>query len=159
MTQINQLSAVSEVSDGDQFPIWSTANGDTRRAPASVVRSYMISGINVAPLVDAYLAANPDLRPMQTTYASPAATGFSVTLSGTDDLWLVLTPTGAFAAGTVVLPAGPVNRQLVQVSCSQAVTVLTVLGGSVAGAPTALAANGFFSMRFEAAAGIWRRVG
>jgi hypothetical protein len=37
MTTINNLSAVSTVSPGDQFPIFSTANGDARRVAFSVL--------------------------------------------------------------------------------------------------------------------------
>lgn len=145
MTRINELSAVATVSDGDQFPIWSAENGDTRRAPASVVKAYMLDG-------DAS-------RTLQTAYAAPSATGFTVTLTGTNDLWLVLTPTAGFAAGTIVLPSAPEDHQQVDVYCSTAITALTVSAGSIAGAPTTLAANGFFAMRYEAVMGIWRRVG
>lgn len=142
MTQINGLTAVDTIADGDQFVIFSTMNGDTRRAPASVVKAFM----------------QPTGGGLDTQYASPSATGFTVTLTGTSDIWLVLTPVAGYAAGTIVLPSSPVDQQRVEVSCSQAVTALTV-SGTAAGAPTTLAANGFFSMRYEGVTGIWRRVG
>lgn len=41
MTNINQLSAASAVSAGDHVPIFSTANGDTRRAAMSVLLAYL----------------------------------------------------------------------------------------------------------------------
>jgi hypothetical protein len=145
MTLIRQLAAVTDLTDGDQFPIWSEVNGDSRRAPASVVRSYMQAGL--------------DIRSLVTAYAAPSATGFTVTLTGTSDLWLVLTPTATFAAGTIVLPSAPVDHQTVEVSCTQIVTTLTVSGGTITGAPTTLAANGVFKLRFDAVMGVWRRVG
>lgn len=144
MTKINELAAVDEISDGDQLVIWSTENGDTRRAPAGVVKSYMVG--TVAGMV--------------TQYAAPSATGFSVAVTGADDVWLIITPSAGYAAGTIVLPAAPVDRQLVQVACSQAVAALTVSAAdTVRGAPTALAANGFFSMRFDDVTNVWVRVG
>jgi len=49
----------------------------------------------------------------------------------------------------------------VLVNCTQAVTTLTINGNgaTVTGAPTTLAANAFFRLRFEAVAGVWYRVG
>ena len=41
MTAINQLSAASSVSAGDHVPIFSTPNGDTRRASLSVLLTYL----------------------------------------------------------------------------------------------------------------------
>lgn len=144
MTKINELAAVDAVSDGDQFAIWSTVNGDSRRAPASVVKAYVSGGARV----------------LATAYASPSASGFTVTLTGTGDVWLVMTPSAGYAAGAIVMPPAPVDRQLVTVSCSQAVTALTVSAAdTVRGAPTALTANGFFSMRFEDVTNVWVRVG
>jgi hypothetical protein len=145
MTQINQLTADSTVSAGDQFPIWSAANGDTRRVSGTALQAFVLDGLQQRPLV--------------TTYAAPTATGFTVNLFGTDDVWLVLTPSAGYAAGTIVLPSAPVDRQIVQVACSQAVTALTVSGGTVRGAPTTLAANGFFTMRFDDVTNVWVRVG
>ena len=145
MTQINQLTANDAFVEGDQVPIWSAVNGDTRRVSGTAIRTFVLDGLQQRPLV--------------TTYAAPVATGFTVTLTGTDDLWLVLTPSAGYAAGTIVLPSAPVDHQLVQVSCSQAVTALTVSGGTVRGAPTTLAANGFFTMRFDDVTNVWVRVG
>ena len=41
MTDINRLSAVSSVSAGDQIPVFSTANGDARRAAMSALLAYL----------------------------------------------------------------------------------------------------------------------
>jgi hypothetical protein len=47
------------------------------------------------------------------------------------------------------------------VNTTQAVTALTVAGNgaTVNGAPTTLAANGFFRIRFDAVLDVWYRVG
>lgn len=143
MTQINQLTAQDEVTASDQFPLWSGANGDTRRASAATMKAYFA----------------PATTQLVTAYAAPNATGFTVTLDGTDDVWLILTPSAGYAAGTITLPASPRDKQLVTVACSQSVTTLTVSGGNRRGAPTTLAANGFFSMRFDDVTNVWVRVG
>lgn len=145
MTKINELTAVDTVADGDQFAIWSTVNGDTRRVALSAVKAFVQLGARV----------------LDTQYAAPSATGFSVTVTGTDDAWLILTPVAGYADGTIVLPASPTDKQRVEVSCSQAVTTLTVggNGNSVVGAPTTLAAGGFFAMLFDDVLNSWYRVG
>jgi hypothetical protein len=99
-----------------------------------------------------------------TQYAAPSATGFSITvLNGSSSVWLIISPTGAFAAGTLILPAvaNCVDKQELLVNCTQAVTALTINanGATITGAPTTLAANGFFRLRFDALADVWYRVG
>ncbi len=151
MTTINQLSALDSVSAGDQVPVFSTNNGDTRRVPMSVLQAFCQEGIT----------ANDDKI---TQYVSPSATGFSVQVNNaSSSVFLLLTPTGAFATGTLVLPvqANCIDRQEILVFCAQAVTTLTINGNgsTVLGAPTALAANGFFRLRFDNVNKIWYRVG
>lgn len=151
MPQINQLSAVDQVQPGDQIPVYSTSNGDARKASLSLLKSFFQEGITAA-----------DDKVSQ--YSAPSATGFSVQIDdGPDSVWLILTPTGGFAAGTIVLPAvsNCVDRQEVLVNCTQAVTTLTVSGNgaTVTGAPTTLAANSFFRLRFDDITNTWYRVG
>lgn len=99
-----------------------------------------------------------------TQYAAPSATGFTVTI--TDDsasVWLILTPVAGYATGTILLPAlaNCEDKQEILVNCTQAVTTLTVSGNgsTVTGAPTTLAANAFFRLRFDAVLTSWFRVG
>lgn len=151
MPQINQLSATDLVQAGDQIPIYSQANGDARKASLSLLKAFFQEGITAAD-------------DKVTQYSAPSVTGFSVqVLDDSDSVWLILTPTAGFAAGTIVLPAvaNCDDRQEVMVNCTQAVTTLTVLGNgaTVTGAPTTLAANGFFRLRFDAVVGTWYRVG
>lgn len=151
MPQINQLSAVDQVQPGDQVPIYSSSNGDARKASLSLLKTFFQEGIT---------AADDKI----TQYAAPSATAFSIQVNNAaDSIWLVLTPTAGFAAGTLVLPAvaNCVDRQEVLVNCTQAVTTLTVSGNgaTVTGAPTALTANGFFRLRFDAVTDTWYRVG
>lgn len=151
MTTINQLSAVSAVVAADQVPIYSSANGDARKASMTALQAFIQAGIT-------------STDDKVTQFSAPSATGFSVTITnGSDSIWLVLTPVAGYAAGTLVLPAvaNCVNAQEIMVVCTQAVTTLTITGNgsTVTGAPTTLAANAYFRLRFESVTSTWYRVG
>jgi len=151
MATINQLSAVDQVVSSDQIPIYSSEQGDARKASLAVIAAF----------VQSLITASDDKL---TQYAAPSATGFSVQVNNdSDSVWLVLTPTGAFAAGTLILPAlaSCVDRQEILVNCTQTITTLTINGNgsTVTGAPTTLAANGYFRLRFDAVTKTWYRVG
>lgn len=151
MTAINQLTSQDQLSSSDQLPIWSGGNQDTRKVTLSVLAAFL----------QGLLSAEGGII---TQYAAPSATGFSVTIapptSGAN-MWLLLTPNAGYAAGTIVLPALPVDQQEVQVNTTQAVTTLTVSGNGsgVVGAPTTLAANAFFTLRYDGVLKNWYRVG
>ncbi|MCA3173732.1 MAG: hypothetical protein ING25_11895 [Burkholderiales bacterium] len=151
MTTINQLSAVDSVVSSDQVPIYSSGQGDARKASMSVIKSFVLSG-----------ATTSDDKVTQ--YAAPTATGFTVTVNNSSDsVWLILTPLAGYAAGTLVLPAvaNCVDRQEILFNTTQAVTTLTINanGATVIGAPTTLAANAFFRLRFDDVLNTWYRVG
>lgn len=151
MPTINQLSAVDEVVSSDQVPIYSSENGDARKASMATLLAFFAGQIT----------ANDDKI---SQYYAPSATGFSLQINNdSESVWLILTPTGAFAAGTLVLPAvaNCVDRQEILVNCTQAITTLTISGNgaTVTGAPTTLAANGYFRLRFDAVTDTWYRVG
>jgi len=151
MPTINQLSTVDDLSGGDLFPVYVSADGDARKVSATNLRAFIL---------DAATTADDKI----TQYAAPSATGFSVTiLNGSDSIWLILAPTAGFAAGTIILPAlsNCVDKQELLVNSTQSVTTLTINsnGATVTGAPATLAANGFFRLRFDALAKVWYRVG
>jgi len=151
MPTINQLNAVDTLTAADLVAIYSSNNGDARKASMSVVASFIQSLITVSD-------------DKITQYAAPSATGFSVQVNNAgQNVWLVLTPTGGFAAGTLILPAlaNVLDHQEILVNCTQAITALTINGNgaTVTGAPTTLAANGFFRLRFDTITDTWYRVG
>lgn len=149
MTDINQLTTQDQLSLSDLLPIWSGGNSDTRKVSLSAV----------VALVQAQLTGSGMLM---TQYAAPNASGFSVAITPVfsgGSVYLLLTPAAGYAAGTIVLPSAPVDGQEVVVSTTQAVTALTVNGGTVNGAPTTLAANGFFHLRYDGVFKAWYRIG
>ena len=146
MTSINKLSALDTLTGGDLLAVWATSQGDTRKASLTTLVAYLQSALSLPGAIS-------------TQYAAPSANGFTVTVAD-GNTWLLLTPTGTFAAGAIVLPSGATDKSEVSVNCTQIVTSLTVSAGgtTVTGAPTTLAANGFFTMRFDAATAAWYRV-
>jgi hypothetical protein len=146
MTKMSDLSPTDSVTGGDSFPFTPSNGGADKRASLTIIADW--------------LQDNLDLPGLQVTqYSAPSATGFSVALTA-PDTWLLLTPTGTLAAGTVTLPSAPNDRSTVTVSSTQAVTSLTVsASATLNGAPTTIAANGYFSMRYDGVLKGWYRVG
>lgn len=149
-SQLNELSQ-SDITTADSIPFFSVTNGASRRTSVAQLKTAL--GI-------------PATASMATQYAAPAATGFTVTIAPPNagqSVYLLLTPVAGYAAGTIALPAATsaVDGQEVLCSTTQAVTALTVSssGASVIGAPTTLAANAFFRLRFDAVVDNWYRVG
>jgi hypothetical protein len=150
MPTINQLPLLSEASAGDQIPVYSPNNGDARRLPMSALLSYF-----------------------QQQFASPTvavnlyvpSTGFNIAAPTpvSEQQWILLQPAGTLAAGTVTLPLNtstPDGTEIL-VTTTQTITTFAVgLNGATAafGAPTTLAANAFFRLRFYQPTNSWYRI-
>ena len=150
MTQINQLTALDTVSGGDQFPVFSGTNGDTRRTSATALAAFVNAQATAA-------------GSMLQQFASPNASGFNVQITPTSaSVWLVLTPLAGYAAGTVTFPdaAYLTDGQEIMVSCTQTVTTLTVSGSGVTvnGAPASTGVSTPFRLKYSAANASWYRV-
>lgn len=152
-------SSISNLNQGTptsaaQIPFGDTPNGQDRRCSVGDLAEV------IAPLIP---SAGGDFI---TQYFAPNATGWSVLVAPADDdgnVFLLVTPNAGYAAGTITLPAAAtcVDQQQLLVTCTQAVTALAVAGNgsTVNGAPTTLAANGFFRLRFDGVLHAWYRVG
>lgn len=152
MTTINKLTRTDSVGPGDVVPVYVQNEGDARGAAMSVLQAFMQANLNF------------DSAAQETQYAAPSATGFSIAIAaGPQSTHLILTPTGTFAAGTLVLPAVAtvVDKQSLTVNSTQVVTALTISANgatAVIGAPTTLAANAFFTLKFDLTTKNWYRV-
>jgi hypothetical protein len=149
---INELTSMSDPANADLLAVWDTDNSTTKKVSISALAATILAGA----------VATDDKT---TQYSAPSASPFTVAVTDSSaSIWLVLTPTGTLALGTITLPAvaNAVDRQEVLVNTTQEVTGLTVAGNgatAVTGAPTTLAANAFFRMRYEAVTKTWYRVG
>lgn len=150
---IERLPTVSALSASDSIALAAASLGADARATLATLLAYLQPLLTVT---DAEI----------TQYAAPIATGFSINVTplvNGGSVFLLLTPTGPFAVGAVVLPAQAlcVDKQYVVVFCSQVVTTFTVQGNGavVNGPPVTLAAGSFFRLRFDGVAKAWFRVG
>lgn len=150
MPTINQLAGISQVSGGDQIPIYVPNNGDARKVSVTQLLTYF-----------------------QTVFASPTVstnlytpgTGFNVTVPTpvSEQQWMIIQPAATLATGTITLPlnTGTPDGTQVLVTSTQIITAFTLaLNGAASafGAPTTMAANAFFTMRFYQATNSWYRV-
>ena len=150
MPTINQLAPVSQLSGGDQIPIYVPNNGDARRVSVTQLLQYF----------QATFAA-----PTVATNLYTPGTGFNITVPTptTEQQWMVIQPAGTLADGTVTLPlnTGVPDGTQVLVTTTQIITSFTLAANGAAntfGAPTTLAANAFFTMRYYQATNSWYRV-
>lgn len=155
---IERLSLLDTVTAATNFAV--NVNGQDYRVLAQSVYDYIVNvDQEFGDGGGGQLGNDKTLQ-----YFAPSATGWSVPIaSESTSVWLIITPTAGFAAGTITLPSviNAVEGQEILVNCTQSVGALTINGngGNVIGAPTALSANGFFLLKFEPILKNWYRVG
>lgn len=156
MTTINKLTRTDSVSAGDVVPVYVQNQGDARGAAMSVLLAYMQTNIDF-----------PDqgIPQFTTQVAVPSATGFSIQVSGSsENIRLIMMPTGPFSTGTIILPSavGLLNLQIVLVTTTQDVTALAITpngASAVTGAPTALGAGDSFALMYDSFSTSWYCIG
>lgn len=151
MPTINQLNTITTPSGSDLLPVFSQPNGDARK----------LSLTNFANWLQTQIMTSDN---KVTQYSAPSANNFLTVINDTSNsVWLILTPTAGFALGTIKLPtlAYCIDKQELLVNSTQSVNSLTIdgNGATVTGGPSALTANAFFKLRFDAVMATWYRVG
>ena len=148
---INQLSALGTLTAGDLFAVYSSGDGDARKAAASVLLAYIQANLVVPTLV--------------TQYGAPlAGTTLQIT-DGSDSVHLILTPAALLLTLTLKLPAlaNCVDKQEIVINTTQEVTALTLdeNGASIVGFAdgTTLAQDGYLRFKFDATLATWYRIG
>lgn len=149
MPPIDKLSTIDNVSGSDQVPLYDASNGQARKASMAQVLAYFTSNF-----------ASPEF---DVTISSPIA-GFNQQLAAsTKSIWLLLTPAGTLATGTVTLPpvADCFDGQEILVTSAEQITALTVAGNgaTVNGAPTSIGGGGFIKFRYNLLLTSWYCVG
>ncbi len=150
MPTINQLAGLSQVSGGDQLPIYVPNNGDARK-----------------------VSVNQLLQYFQQTFAAPTVatnlytpgTGFNITVPTptSEQQWMLIQPATTLASGTVTLPlnTGVPDGTQVLITTTQNITSFTLaLNGAAAkfGVPTKLDAGAGFAVRFYQATNSWYNI-
>jgi len=147
-----KATVTDTLASGDYIVIEKTSQGDWREISVTDFLTSLYT-----------LATFPSSKPT-TQYYAPAASGFTATITdGSADIHLILTPLAGYAAGTIKLPAvaNAIDKQMIIVNCTQAVAALTMdgNGSTVVGAPTALLANEFFTLKFDDVLSTWYCIG
>jgi hypothetical protein len=153
---IERLSLLDTVTSSTNFAV--NVNGQDYRILAQSLYDYIVN-VN-----EEFGGGGGVIGGKTLQYFAPSATGWSVAVAAESaSAWLIITPTAGFANGSITMPAviNAQEGQEVLVNCTQSVGSLTVLGNgaNVIGAPTSLAANDFFLMKFEPILSNWYRVG
>lgn len=150
MAQINQLSAITaaNASGSDNFALYSSSDGDARKMSLTQVNQYVMDNFT---------------SPAYNTTILVPISGFSLSLPDTaENQWALLKPAGALATGTVVLPVstGLADGQEVMITTTAIISTFTLSGNgaTVSGAPTVLAADDTFKMRYNAISTTWYKV-
>lgn len=158
MSRIIDLTALDSLAASDNLPVYSSANGDARRASLTTLLAYLQDNLSLSG------------SSFATQYSAPA-TGATVTIGssatdadGSENVHLILTPAGTIAALTLKLPISTdlVDKQEILINCTQIVTTLTWNAngaGDIVGEPTTLAANAFLRLKWDAVTTNWYRVG
>jgi len=150
MPTINQLAGISQVSGGDQIPVYSPNNGDARKMSISQLLQYF----------QATFAA-----PTVATNLYTPGTGFNITVPTptSEQQWMVIQPAGTLATGTVTLPlnTGVPDGTQVLITSTQTITSFTLaLNGAAAvfGPVSTLTAGAAICYRFYQATNSWYNV-
>ena len=118
---------------------------------------------DVLALFEANLDALDGVVYEPTSQYSIPVTGFNLQVTeGNTDIHVILTPAGTLSTGTITLPtvSGLRDKQIVMVNSTATITTLTIAGNgaTLIGEPTTLAAEGYFTMKYDLMTLTWYRV-
>jgi hypothetical protein len=82
-------------------------------------------------------------------------TGSTVTVNSNGFVVLLINPAGSLLALTIALPSSPTTGDRVEISSTQAITTVTMSGGTISGALTTLAASGKATYVYGGSAATW----
>lgn len=90
-------------------------------------------------------------------YATPT-TGTTVSINSTART-LIVDPAGTLLALTVNLPSSPADGKIITIGSSQAITTLTLGGGTIVGTLTSFSAGSFATYLYKLSNTTWYRIG
>lgn len=143
-----RLNITDKIGDCDSVVIWSANNQDYRGVPINVLKE-AIKSSNQPSLLVQHFNPNGD---------------FTLNIENHEvGTYLILNPSVSITTGSIKLPERytVTDSQVLLVACAQQVNNFSVDGNnaSVIGAPNALAANGFFKLKYDKLSNTWYRVG
>jgi len=148
MPTVQQLNTVTSITSSDYLPVFISQYGDTYKASAAVIRTYMNELDPTAPTADV------------TQYASPTTVS-TLTLTTGANLWVILTPAVQYLSNlTLILPNGSTTTHgtVVRIYCTTPiVNIAYTLNGAIAtiGLPADRSANHPFAFKFDSITRNW----
>ena len=144
-----RLNITDRIGPCDSLVIWSGDNQDFRGVSLNALKEAIKEQANQSSLLIQHF--NPNAN-------------FTLNIDNHEvGTYLVLNPSTSITTGSIKLPERyeVTDGQVVLVACSQQVTNFSVDGNNalVIGAPNALAANGFFKLKYDKLSNTWYRVG
>lgn len=100
-----------------------------------------------------------NVRAMPIVQYSAPTTGSTINVGTTGNIKLLINPAGAILALTITLPSTPTDGDQLSIASSQAVTTLTMNGGTIIGPLTSLAAATFANYIYSSTTTSWFRIG
>lgn len=147
--RMDELNSISSISSNNYIAIFSQNQGSTVRSTISNLSDYIQGLITTDKEV---VRVNP-------------LTGTTTSLGSlTDDIWMIITPTGTIATYEIVTVTSPVDQQEINVNTTQEITSLTLsvpsgASTTIIGSPTTMSQNDFFTLRYDSSTNVWYRVG
>lgn len=148
-----RLSITDRIGPNDSVVLWSANNQDFRGVPVDLL----------AEKIKEDLPQHADYPRMHIQHFNPT-TNFTLDIENSEvGTYLILNPTSGLSTGSIKLPErySVQDAQEVAVACSQQITNFSIDGNGalVVGAPNALAASGFFKLKYDKLSNTWYRVG
>ena len=145
-----RLNMTDRIGPCDSVVIWSGDNGDFRGVPLDVLKEAIKPELgNQSSLLVQHFNPNGD---------------FTLNIENHEiGTYLILNPSVSITTGSIKLPERytVTDGQVLLVACAQQVNNFSIDGNNalVIGAPNALAANGFFKLKYDKLSNTWYRVG
>lgn len=145
-----RLNITDRIGPNDSVVLWSANNQDYR-------------GVPIELLIERIQENKLDQPPINIQHFNPNA-DFTLDIENHEvGTYLILNPSTSIATGSIKLPEryDVTDGQVLLVACAQQVNNFSVDGNNalVIGAPNALAANGFFKLKYDKLSNTWYRVG
>ena len=147
-----RLNITDRIGPNDSVVLWSANNQDFRGVPIELLIERIQEGIKKV-----------GYPPINIQHFNPNA-DFTLNIENHEvGTYLILNPSVSIATGSIKMPEryDVADGQVLLVACAQQVDNLSVDGNNalVIGAPNALAANGFFKLKYDKLSNTWYRVG
>ncbi|PJI34334.1 hypothetical protein [Acinetobacter pseudolwoffii] len=145
-----RLNITDRIGPNDSVVLWSANNQDFR-------------GVPIELLIERIQENKLDQPPINIQHFNPNA-DFTLDIENHEvGTYLILNPSASITTGSIKLPEryDVTDGQVLLVACAQQVDNFSVDGNNalVIGAPNALAANGFFKLKYDKLSNTWYRVG